>query len=58
MKANTKVILKTERYEDDMYNPRHLSGVVLETQGRFYPIEVKWSNGIKNAYRFNDLWIK
>ena len=55
MKANTKVILKTEKYEDDKYNPRNLVGLVLEKEGRFHPVEVRWSNGIKNAYYSNEL---
>ena len=57
MKANTKVILKTEKYEDDKYNPRNLVGLVLEKEGRFHPVEVRWSNDIKNAYYANELTI-
>jgi hypothetical protein len=55
MKANTKVILKTEKYEDDKYNPRNLVGVVVEGYSRFCPIEVRWSNGVKNGYFANEL---
>jgi hypothetical protein len=57
MKANTKVILKTEKYVDDKYNPRNLVGLILETEGKFHPIEVRWSNGIKNAYYFQELGV-
>jgi hypothetical protein len=55
MKANTKVILKTEKYEDDKYNPRNLVGFVLEERAWFNDVEVRWSNGIKNAYYANEL---
>lgn len=55
MKPNTKVILKTEKYEDDKYNPRNLTGVVVEGYSEFHPILVKWSNDIQNAYYRNEL---
>lgn len=51
MKPGTKVILKTQQYEDDKYNPRDLEGVVLNSD----KLEVRWSNGIKNSYYANEL---
>lgn len=51
MKPGTKVILKTQQYDDDKYNPRDLEGVVLDSD----KLEVRWSNGIKNSYYANEL---
>ena len=57
MKLNTKVILKTEKYVDNKYNPRSLHGVVIDLEGPILPIKVEWSNGVRNGYYEKELEI-
>lgn len=35
---------------DDKYNPRELEGVIISFKGKYNPIVVEWSNGIRNSY--------
>jgi hypothetical protein len=35
---------------DDKYNPRELEGVIISFDGKYIPIVVEWSNGIRNSY--------
>jgi hypothetical protein len=32
------------------YNPQLLEGTVINVNGKFNPIEVRWDNGIRNSY--------
>jgi len=35
---------------DDIYNPKDMEGTVVNMNGKYCPIEVRWDNGIRNAY--------
>ena len=53
MKIGSKV--KVVGLEDDKYNPKELEGVIVSLKGRYNPIIVKWSNGIRNSYSEKNL---
>jgi len=40
--------LKTDA--DPIYNPIDMTGTVVNLNGKFNPIEVRWDNGIRNSY--------
>lgn len=43
------------RKEFDRYNPHDLPGKVISNDGKYNPIIVEWSNGIRNSYTENEL---
>lgn len=48
-------VVKVVRLEDDKYNPKELEGVIVSLNGRYNPIIVEWSNGIRNSYSEKNL---
>lgn len=48
-------VVKVVRLEDDKYNPKELEGVIVSLKGRYNPIIVEWSNGIRNSYSEKNL---
>ena len=48
-------VVKVVGLEDDKYNPKELEGVIVSLKGRYNPIIVKWSNGIRNSYSEKNL---
>lgn len=34
----------------DQYNPLGVEGTIVSLDGKYYPIIVKWDNGIRNSY--------
>lgn len=53
MKIGSKV--KVVGLEDDKYNPKGLEGVIISFDGKYDPIIVEWSNGIRNSYSEKNL---
>jgi len=35
---------------DNIYNPKDITGTIVNINGKFNPIEVIWDNEIRNAY--------
>ena len=48
-------VVKVVGLEDDKYNPKELEGVIVFINGRYNPIIVEWSNGIRNSYSEKNL---
>ena len=48
-------VVKVVGLEDDKYNPKDLEGVIVSLNGRYNPIIVEWSNGIRNSYSEKNL---
>ena len=48
-------VVKVVGLEDDKYNPKELEGVIVSLNGRYNPIIVEWSNGIRNSYSEKNL---
>lgn len=48
-------VVKVVGLEDDKYNPKELEGVIVSINGRYNPIIVEWSNGIRNSYSEKNL---
>ena len=48
-------VVKVVGLEDDKYNPKELEGVIVSLNGRYNPIIVEWSNGIRNSYSKKNL---
>lgn len=53
MRIGSKV--KVVKLEDSKYNPKELEGTVVSLEGKYNPIIVEWSNGIRNSYSEKDL---
>lgn len=53
MKKGSRV--KVIGYTNDKYNPHGIEGTVVSMDGKFNPIIVLWSNGIRNSYNFRNL---
>lgn len=48
-------VVKVVGLENDKYNPKELEGVVVSLKGKYNPIIVEWSNGIRNSYSEKNL---
>jgi hypothetical protein len=48
-------VVKVVGLEDDKYNSKELEGVIVSLNGRYNPIIVEWSNGIRNSYSEKNL---
>lgn len=48
-------VVKVVGLKDDKYNPKELEGVIVSLNGRYNPIIVEWSNGIRNSYSEKNL---
>jgi hypothetical protein len=48
-------VVKVVGLEDDKYNPKELVGVIVSFDGKYNPIIVEWSNGIRNSYSEKNL---
>lgn len=55
MKVGSKVKLNRSKLTNDKYNPFNLTGIIISFDGKYSPIIVEWSNGIRNSYNEKNL---